>query len=725
MSGRMFSPANSGFRCGRWWRLFTIAFASAVCGGIIPGATLFVQLLVEYGVGKSLCQAHDVAGDGACKAQTVTVASFFSVGMMISFFGAAIGGPVFDRFGSRFCGWTGCCITFVGLLLLQIPLIGSYLGADSITLWVLPAAVVVTDIGAMVNSYVLMGLLWHFPEMRTFVVAVQCATYEAASMLPTCLPVVIKATNTNLSVALLLYAAVVLLSGGMCLLWAPSLQEYRDEAMKALGIPLPKVAKTFNLCKQLRYGMRVFSVNKWQHLMFITSSAVGITFIVVYPTLQILIAKAFVGDKEFADRMPTIYAQTHAVIGTIVAPGAMLVFERCGSNALAWLLVAVVVTSLIQAVTLMEFPTPAGLVLCCCCSTFFDATSNTAFMAYVSNFLLPSNFGAGIAVFTLIYTFLMVLPTGFAFAWIGTAEDDAKLVFQIQALCWISLIANVANVLGLGVMGLPKLPVLLEEDSAELASHFNCQTLEQVAQVTHKTIPELLKVMSSHDPTDFAKLLQGVDYDLMGKILGAEEEPIYDLPVATENKVITPATLVAKPTHAFHAGCGATSLAIKLCGGPGGVLRCCAATSTDYEQVVEDGLGTPLLAGRGATPDPADLMKAQHARDAARVARERTEQERKEARQREVRALNERIWETASAGDGESLVGAYDVEPELLWEAYLDMWEWKTAGEIAAIEKIEAEIVLEEQWKALMDKRPTLKVTMLKMMAYRMQKQWL
>lgn len=131
-------------------------------------------------------------------------------------------------------------------------------------------------------------------------------------------------------------------------------------------------------------------------------------------------------------------------------------------------------------------------------------------------------------------------------------------------------------------------------------------------------------------------------------------------------------------------------------------LRCC-------QQSTVTGASQPLL----------DQVER-----ARRAAEEKADRARKEAeRKRKVREFNEKLMEAIDAGNKAEVLTMYETEDtDLLWEAYQDLWDWLSKQEMDDFEERWADVIPDDEFQGLMNRRSALKVLIVKMTSFRMKK---
>merc|ERR1719421_1119173 len=88
-----------------------------------------------------------------------------------------------------------------------------------------------------------------------------------------------------------------------------------------------------------------------------------------------------------------------------------------------------------------------------------------------------------------------------------------------------------------------------------------------------------------------------------------------------------------------------------------------------------------------------------------------------------ARLLNEKLIKAVREKNREEVLHLYRTEePDLIYSAYADLWEMMDKHEMKLFEKDWEELIPEEEYIALSNEKPALKVTFMKMMALQAKK---
>lgn len=120
--------------------------------------------------------------------------------------------------------------------------------------------VILCDSGAFLVNVGFYGFLWHIPKRQAFVLSLSNSCMSCASFLPLVMSRFMNWSEFSLSASLLGYAAVILFfSGTLCWITVPSIDDYRIQALKVLGLPIPRrtVKGMDGMRKQLREAIQV------------------------------------------------------------------------------------------------------------------------------------------------------------------------------------------------------------------------------------------------------------------------------------------------------------------------------------------------------------------------------------------------------------------------------------------------------------------------------------
>jgi len=726
-------------RVGRWLRLALVILGAILCAGVIPGAALLIPMMVEANVYSSLCGESSGGGSSqakpqtGCEEQSVALSNCFNMAMLVSAFGVLPGGMLLDRRGGLFCGLVGSVVSVVGLVLLQVPLIGAQYGYDARTSSVMPVAVVLTDLGSFINSNCVMSIVWHFYDVQTFIFALVMVTYQLTSFSPYLMQFVMRLTGATLANALLCFVGLSALGGAICGCFTPTQEEFREAARKALGMPLPK-PKAIGFCKAIGDSHRVMAVHWRSHLLFCTAAAVSVGGAMVYSANTGEFGKLLLGGRD-KDWLADLYVQVSTVVGCTVVPAVTFMGDKLGLSSKVLALV-------IPSFAILSCFTVAGP------SKYQQGVTGTYYalvgflyqvllQKYILSFCLPTQFGVTQGVL-VSYTLLIAMPVVQGMdTWILSfpSGDVRSLTIPLQGSCVIGTVFVCMAGWHFYWTRLPEHPVLLKDAEGDLALPFGCKDLSEVMYVTHiDDLGELLRRMNSTDPAAFSALLSEVDVarvaelaadpvataarskprldtgkvvhaaDILGEQLGSGlEEVLVDEPPAearqhqeiTIEEVTVCAVSCEGPVGRARAAWSAPPFSALLKG-----LACC-------QSPMLSGAAQPLL----SEPDPEGSAAAS---ESTRRARERAQR---------ARAVNKKILAGLEARDAKAVFAIYErEEPELLWEAYQDLFEWLGQEDMKLFEQMWEDVLPADIYKDLMARRPALRVPITKMIAYRMKK---
>ena len=257
-------------------RLLLFFIASIIAGGIIPGQNEYNRLFCEAGLFRYACSddisdstINDYEGDdivdtsNCCNAQWLIIANLMNVLTLAVTILFILSGLLFDMIGGRYASVLGCAVMCVGFgivaLLIHLLTSSNFLTPLVETL-IFVLGVILCDLGAFLVNVGFYGFLWHVPKRQAFVLSLSNSCTSCASFLPLVMSAFMNWSKFSLSASLLGYAAVILFfSGTLCWVTVPSVKDYRTQALKVLGLPIPRrtVKGIDGMRKQLREAIQV------------------------------------------------------------------------------------------------------------------------------------------------------------------------------------------------------------------------------------------------------------------------------------------------------------------------------------------------------------------------------------------------------------------------------------------------------------------------------------
>jgi len=644
---------------GRWIQLFFICLSCLICSGFVPGASLFIEMFVNAGVSLSACTEMDL---DSCNVQYERVSGAFNFGAALVMLGMFPVTIAFDRFGGHMLGYTGALMTCVGTLCLILVVKGAEQGYDAWTSPMLALAVSITDSGSITNSYCLMSLMWHFHDYQSCLFALMAATYSVGALIPNLLQVFMDWSRADLSSCLIILVASELTAAWLCYAFVPSKEEYFEKAREALGMPLPK-PKAMGVWTMIKRACRVMRAHWLTHIIMAVSMGICFAAVTMYSSLAGEYAKDLFKTQAATELLPAMYTEQTATIGGFVWPIVCAVLDKTGgatSIMMIMCLVCMVVVTL--SITVPDWNAQR---LCCIAAAAFAGSSNIVYAKYATKYASPASFAAFLG--TVVLSVMLVFCIAVAVYYILGGANDADMTPALLTISASGAVSMSILTIHLQCTGFPETPVWLPEDEAEIAEPFGCSTLDELVYVLHMgSKQELLKEMSKTDAKSQADLMGRIDFARMEDKLG----------ITHDGGVVQVADIDALAACIFkkRANFQRQSLSWISCSS----CHCC----TDDAEIV---LSEPLLEG----PSKARLLNEQLIRDVHDRKREK-------------------------------VISLYKEEDtNLLYAAYEDLFEMLDRDQMDAFEKEWEGLFEEEEWLSLTKERPALKVTFMKMMAYK------
>eukprot|EP00411_Alexandrium_monilatum_P019910 CAMPEP_0175251430 /NCGR_PEP_ID=MMETSP0093-20121207/35659_1 /TAXON_ID=311494 /ORGANISM="Alexandrium monilatum, Strain CCMP3105" /LENGTH=729 /DNA_ID=CAMNT_0016545695 /DNA_START=42 /DNA_END=2231 /DNA_ORIENTATION=+ len=665
-----------------WFRLAKLWLACVICSGLVPGMSVFVDLFAWAGVFRSSCGG----AAAVCDEQYMILSGVFNTASVMTLFGLLPIGLVFDRHGARTCAVGGAGLVCAGLAVLQIPVLGAQAGCDEWTSWLFPVGLLVTDVGALLNSQCMLGAVWHFPNRQSFVISLSNSSYQAASLLPMFLQVLMEHLGLSLASALGVYAAAVAMAACVCLIYTPTQAEFFAEAKRVLGIPLPPANKDLGCWGVLRRGNEVVWRRFDDHRWAIFVSSLGVPFGLLYQSLSGDYGSKLFGSPEAGKRLAQLYAVTNAVIGGAIAPLGIVFIDRLGVQ---FLLVTVAVLNG-GALAFVARPSWDAQTLTCFCSVATLAVFLTFMTKYVLIFAPPNRLGV-VQGLLMAYAMLWNLPIVAAFeGWMNALPDGlGRFSLPFTTAAGLGLLGLCITTLRFCLVGFPETPELLPEDEIEIAKPFGCRYLDEVCYVTHTSDRRaLLRALAGGDADAVRAFVARIDADRVAeKMANMDADELAELVEA---------------------------------GAEGGAEVEAELQDLYTEEGRADGVGwdgaeeedSPLAAGRdGCAPGPETHHGASSGGSTCVQASER------------LRAESERIVGLIRAGDKEAVKEAFlSVSVEDLWSTVVDMEERLNGEQSRVLERDFDRLIPGREFAALLRQRPELKTVVVRLAKRRVRR---
>jgi hypothetical protein len=499
------APAIS---CAQWARLFVVWLCCTLAAGIIPGQALFAPMFANAGVFGSICE-----GKIPCGAQMVSLNMMLGLGFMLVMLSSLPVGLIFDIYGGRTVGTLGSVIVSFGLLLTSIPIFCAQWGLDAQSKWILPVAAMITDFGSILNSYCFISLIWHYPGSTTMILSLSTATYQISALLPEVLQLVMDTFGIGLGHAMLGFSALVMASVPVIYWVTPTQKDYYDRAKEALGVPLPKPKKSFELCSKLRNGWKAIYGDIHDHVCLCFGFTFGAIFAAVYNSMAFAYGRQLFGSNTAGIQLAAMQVQMTAVVGAICAPTMAKIFDFLGMQRFGWSL------TLCLAPPLWLYLQPKGWAAWF--TTIGLTLFTTLYTLFINRYLLyyapPNRLGTYSGVFNLLLMFI-VMPFSFGdYGWMLYAPSGERFFwpFLMPGLLGVILLVafNVRFCIVHDGRGVPRYPRMLPEDEMELVAPFGAMTLDEAADIVGLDKNTLFRRLANPTAENMVELVAMIDLD--------------------------------------------------------------------------------------------------------------------------------------------------------------------------------------------------------------------
>mmetsp|Transcript_2789 Transcript_2789/g.7072 ORF Transcript_2789/g.7072 Transcript_2789/m.7072 type:complete len:759 (-) Transcript_2789:75-2351(-) len=741
------SPKRYPLEENPWLRLGIIFLCCAICTGVMPGAALFVQLFVDAGVGGSACGN----GEGpACDEQYSFVSEAFTSAASIGLIATAAGGFLFDKYGGNFVAKAGVVIVIVGFVLLQVPLLGARYGNDGQTASFLPVAICALDFGCLINNYAAFAMTWHLPKYQTLIATVSQSASSLTAFLPLLMQMVIGQTGLPLHVLFQMWLVLTVIACVATSRYVPTQEEFRAQAEKALGFPPPR-GDRISVWRLFVDANATIGVHLRRHLVFVFTLAACFSVIVTYTSLAADYARLVFKSTELSHYLSGLSTLASGVVGTIVPPILIYAGDRGGVGIFG--VVAIIVLSYLVFTALLSVPTLLAQEATCMAAALLKNVYPILAARYCMAYAMPQRVGGLIGVLN-IYIILGSMPLMMVtYFWISSTPSTS-MEHLSTPLFWMSLSTLVvlsgwtANFF---FVGLPETPTLLPKDEEEMSIAFGCASFDEVASVTCLSgRGEVLRKLASTGFNGFKDLVQRVDLSRLegatpkttpaasSQALHSKDSSRVQLNADTSiaaSSTVTPVD--AECGSREVAGLGdeavATTEATKRRGAPTAewenayvpreevTLSAISRHSSDdvgevtSRRVVWSGSPFAVLFGC-CTADPrvpdaqVPLLQERAVLEGARP-------------QQNARVLNEKFMDMLRSRDKQGVLSMYLTEdPQLLYNAHLDLYEMFDSFTLDQIEEEFDELIPEDDFMKLPLQRPELRATLAKIAAHKLKK---
>lgn len=456
------------------WLLVACFWACSLTAGIIPGRTLFSEFFANAGVFGHICKSeHQELG---CDEQYLQIGMVLNLASVVVLMSGVLIGDAFDRLGGQICAVVGSLMVavafaLIAMLVLLIPVFPSHNILLSYTTMCL---VLLADIGANLNSFALLGLIWHYPDHQSLISSLVNATYLAGAFFAVGVEYVILIYKVSFAVPMISWSMAQVL---VCVwLWQviPSKAEYTQQAKLILGLPV-QVLDGNDLWSKTKLACSILRCDLFAHFMLALSFVGGQTVGFYYQAIAIPFATALFDSKKEGEEFGTMCSFINGICGILVIPFVGWLADYLGLGA------AIVAQVLLPAVfgftctlTSWSFATITAASACsytCICFLLMNR--------WILYFSPPNRVGMVMGIFQAVTASLV-----YVFAEIGS-------ILVICSFCSVAA-GTTFGLYYFIVRPCPPFPRLLPEDEEELARTWGFNSLEEVAEILNISDQTLL-----------------------------------------------------------------------------------------------------------------------------------------------------------------------------------------------------------------------------------------
>mmetsp|Transcript_8671 Transcript_8671/g.19074 ORF Transcript_8671/g.19074 Transcript_8671/m.19074 type:complete len:813 (-) Transcript_8671:43-2481(-) len=577
-SPREVEVTQKGPTARTWLRFWVLWCLCSCASGVLPGASMFIKLFEEAGVYSSICppphghepgrheakllassaakhgtagatralreepeepeaeeqRADEADGSVGCKESYLAMTAVMQGGMSLALIFLAPIGLWFDRWGARYCGAVGAAICALGAAFLWLSVLGAARGYDSITSSGFFLGVVISDFGAMMNSYSFMGLIWHFPGRQALILSLISATYQVSAFLPIIVKLIMDRTGVALYWIMAAYSVICAGVALACLVLVPSIGEYYAEAKRVLGMPLPRPPSELKPMLQFRRAFAVLARDPWDHCSSAIALALAMGLPSFYSALAAPYGEQLFGSQEDGTRLAELYTAVNGMVGLIAAPFCGAIADCLGLN------IFVVVLSLVVGVAtwFSAIADWKAQTITCLALVLFSSLFNLYIQRYLLMYSPPNRIGTVQGLY-MIFAIMASMPETIGGIACVDMLPEGPAAYQIPL--------RAMGCLGTLVLALyscyfwrnppPDCPVLLEDDEIELSRAFGCGNLDEVQEVMGiSSRKELVKKLASTDPDTLREMICSIDTEKMVEMMA--KRPVEDIAAMMEEGLV-------------------------------------------------------------------------------------------------------------------------------------------------------------------------------------------
>lgn len=316
------------------WNTIPLLVSFLCCGltaGIIPGQMLFMQFFADAEVFSELCvDRQALAPKRTCDEQMLQMTQIINT-LYVLMLGVQLAcGGIFDQMGGRFCGAAGSilvALSYIGIAV-TVHFVQILPNRNIMLSNMVMQFVAIADIGAWLNNFAMMGLLWQYPTQQKLVFAMMNAAYQVGS-LHTCLAAWIMKTF-HVSLPRLMIGWAVVQTATTVVLWkvTPGRDEYFAQAEKFLGMPLPRFDRS--LTDTAKAAWDILRMDGWHHTKLCWTSSLGQAYVCFYMSVVISFGRHLFGSDHAGRTLGELCALVNGVVSLAIAPMLGILGDRFG-----------------------------------------------------------------------------------------------------------------------------------------------------------------------------------------------------------------------------------------------------------------------------------------------------------------------------------------------------------------------------------------------------------
>jgi hypothetical protein len=323
-----------------WLRIVVGFIGCTLASGVLTSYPTLAAMFANHGIFGEACGS---APWGQCESQNnqLQLLYYVSVGVSVGCF--LLLGQSYDRFGPKIVAAAGAGGVMVGSYLMYVSV--AMEGCEQL-LWL---AVPLVDLFGFLNSFALLGFIFHDEPRQAVIMGVANASYTASSAMMNVL-VALNQNGWSLSSLFLFSSACAFGGAVICALSIPTQAELFEQAERVLGVRPQK--SLFRPLHAARDALSVMRAHTLLNALFVCATILPYIYLVYWTGSVFQFLALSIGDTR-AQSFSDTFALMFTIISTLLAPVAGQLFEWLGMRAFVALLMVIQIALAIVTVVSM------------------------------------------------------------------------------------------------------------------------------------------------------------------------------------------------------------------------------------------------------------------------------------------------------------------------------------------------------------------------------------